>query len=99
MDGGGDGHVDAVLGGEVDDGAGGGDAFDDGGLFFEVGVEFFAAAEGFAAGAVAAFGGEAGGGEVADAGDAEEGFGEAPMAAPRREISARPRARRADLAL
>src|SRR4051812_17195458 len=58
VDGGDDGHFDAVFGAEVDDGAGGGDAFDDGGLLVEVGVEFLAFAEGFAAGAVAAFGGE-----------------------------------------
>src|SRR6187397_1727257 len=66
---GGDGHFDSVLGGEVDDGAGGRDAFDNGGLLLEIGVELLALAEGFAEGAVAAFGGEATGGEVADAGD------------------------------
>lgn len=75
MHGPGDGHVHAVLLGQLDHRPGGLDAFDDEHGAGEVVLEAGALAQGLAAGAVAAFGAEAGGGQVARAGDAEEGLG------------------------
>src|SRR5262245_37048230 len=74
MNGGGDGHLDAVLVREGHDGLGGGHALDDVRRAGEELFQAFAAAERFAAGAVAPLWAKAGGGEVADARDAEEGL-------------------------